>query len=147
MPSHTQLALAVGAAGFVFTSRAWLQWLHRFNPETGLILKNIMILLFILGLHFIDKSVGFHRQALGLFMIYVAFTMVFDYQSEWIEDAEADNVERQTVDGAVYHRMKNTIGLNPDMARIVTFVIVPFLLVLFGSWFVRDGQVISFENT
>ena len=147
MPSHLELAGAIGLAGFVFTSRAWLQWLHKFNPEIGLILKNVMILLFILGLHLIDKKVGFHRQALGLFMIYIAFTMVFDYQSEWIEDAEADNVERQTVDGAVYHRVKNTLKFNPDVARIITFVIVPFLLVLFGSWFIKDGQFINFENT
>ena len=147
MPTHIQLAAAIGLAGFVFTSRAWLRWLHNFNPETGLVLKNLIILLFILGLHVIDKKVGFHSQALGLFLIYVAFTIVFDYQSEWIEDAEADNIERQTVDGVVYHRMKNTLGLNPDAARLITFVIVPFLLVLFGSWFVRDGQLIRFENT
>lgn len=146
MPTHTQLALAIGVAGFVFTSRSWLRWLHKFNPEIGLILKNVMIVLFILGLHFIDKKVGFHRQAIGIFMIYVAFTMVFDYQSEWIEDAEADNVERQTVDGAVYHRIKNTLKFDPDVARIITFVIVPFLLVLFGSRFINDGQDIKFEN-
>ena len=73
--------------------------------------------------------------------------MVFDYQSEWIEDAEADNVERQTVDGAVYHRVKNTLKFNPDVARIITFVIVPFMLVLIGSWFIKDGQLINFENT
>jgi hypothetical protein len=81
-----------------------------------------------------------HQQALGFLLVYVSFSMIFNYQSEWITDSGAENVERQTPDGAVYHRVRN-LGLNPDAARIVTFVIVPFVLFLVGSQFIKRGKL------
>lgn len=144
--SHIKLAGAIALAGFVFTSRAWLQWMHTLGPEAGLFFKNLIIFLIILGLHVIDRSVNFHRQAAGIFLIYLAFIMIFDYQSEWIKDAHAENVEKQTIDGAVYHRAKNSLNLDPEFARLVSFVIIPFFLVLFGSWLMRDGQLINLDT-
>ena len=144
--SHVKLAGAIALAGLVFTSRAWLQWMHTLGPELGLFVKNLIIFIIILGLHAIDRSVNFHRQAAGIFLVYLAFVMIFNYQSEWIKDARADNVEKQTIDGAVYNRAKHSLNLDPEFARLVTFVIVPFLLVLFGSRLMRDGQLINLDT-
>lgn len=99
-----------------------------------------MVAIFILA--WADPTLRFksRHQALGVLLVYVAFNIIFNYQSGWISDAGASNVERQTPDGAVYHRARTNLNLNPDLARLVTFVIVPFAMVLGGSKLLRNGQ-------
>lgn len=142
---HMKLALAVALIGFVFTSRQWLQILHGLGPETGMIVKQFSILIAIFILAWSDPTLRFksHHQALGVLLVYVAFNIIFNYQSGWISDAGAANVELQTPDGAVYHRSRTNLNLNPEMARLVTFVIVPFVMVLGGSRLLRIGQNLS----
>lgn len=137
-----RLALAVAFIGFVFTSRQWLQILQNMSPETGMIVKQISILVAIFILAWADPTLRFksHHQALGVLLVYVAFNIIFNYQSGWISDAGASNVERQTPDGAVYHRSRTNLNLNPELARLVTFVFVPFAMVLGGSRLLRNGQ-------
>jgi hypothetical protein len=129
---HLRLASAIAAAGFIFTSRPWLQFLNRQSPEGGLLIKNIVIFLTVFSLHYVDGLVGPpHRQALGLLLVYTAFSMIFDYQSRWISEAGAENVGKQTSDGATYERAR--MFFSPDVSRLVTFVLVPFLFILVGS--------------
>jgi hypothetical protein len=138
--NHTRLTLVIAVIGFVFTSRPWLQWLNTLSPEGGLLVKNVVAFLCIYAIHFTDGLVARpHIQALGTLMLYTAFMMIFNYQSEWIADIHAHNVEKQTPDGAMYHRARN-FGLMPDAARIVTFVVVPTLLIFIGSR-IRDQRV------
>lgn len=129
-----ELALAVATAGFIFTSRPWLRWLNTLSPEVGLLIKNSLIFLIVYALH---VSIGGvqkpHFQALGILFIYISFTLVFNYQSRWIDEAGAPDVQKQTPDGATYERMRETLGLSPDTARIAAFVVVPFILVFVGS--------------
>lgn len=129
---HLKLASAIAAVGFVFTSRPWLQFLNRQSPETGLLIKNIVIFSTVFGLHYVDCLVGTpHRQALGFLLVYTAFNMIFNYQSRWISEAGAENVEKQTPDGSTYERARRF--LSPEASRLVTFVLVPFLFILIGS--------------
>jgi hypothetical protein len=131
---HVRLAGAVALTGLVFTSRTWLGWINTLGPEAGLIVKNIIIFIVIYILNAIDDVVGPpRRQALGYLLMFMAFNIIFNYQSGWIEDIGAENVERQTPDGAIYHRVRG-VGLAPDAARIVTFVVVPFILFVIGSF-------------
>ncbi len=142
---HLRLATVMGLAGLVFTSRPWLNFLRKFSPEVGLIIKYISIVVTILLLDLSDPTIRItkSKQALGAVFIALAFLMIFNYQSEWVEEAGADKVEIQTPDGAVYHRARKNLGLKPGWARLVTFVLVPFILVLFGSKFIRNGQKIN----
>ena len=142
---HLKLALAIAFIGFVFTSRQWLQVLQKLSPETGMIAKQLSILVAIFILAWADPTLRFkrHHQAIGVLLVYVAFNIIFNYQSEWISDVGASNVERQTPDGAVYHRSRTNLNLNPELARLVTFVIVPFAMVLGGSRLIRNGQNLS----
>jgi len=135
MHQRVRLASAIAAAGFIFTSRPWLRWLNTLSPEMGLLVKNVIIFLIVYGLHvFVDGGVRPpHVQALGLLLIYTAFTLVFNYQSRWIEEAGTPEVEKQTADGAIYERARTTLGMSPDTARLVTFVAVPFVLVFVGT--------------
>ena len=129
-----RLATAVATAGFIFTSRPWLRWLNTLSPEMGLLVKNVIIFSIVYGLHVFVGGVGTpHVQALGILLVYTGFTLVFNYQSRWIEEAGASEVEKQTPDGAMYERARTTLGMSPDAARILAFVVAPFILVLIGS--------------
>lgn len=143
---HLKLALLIAASGLLFTSRAWLNFLHKFEPETGLLLKNVVVLFLIFIMHVIDPSVSVpHNRAVGIFLIYMAFMMIFNYQSDWIKESGSSNVEDQTVDGAVYHRARTTFNLNPEMSRLITFVLVPFVLVFVGSRLMNNGQKVRLD--
>ena len=132
--NHLRLALTIAVIGFLFTSKPWLQWLNTLSPEGGLLVKNIVAFLSIYALHFTDGVVAQpHLQAFGILMMYTAFMMIFNYQSDWIKETHSHNVEQQTPDGAVYHRSRTVLGMSPEAARFITFVIVPFVLVYSGS--------------
>jgi hypothetical protein len=133
--------------GFIFTSKTWLQWLHTFNPEAGLVIKHVAILLSIMMLNFADPSIKLEYKtgALGIFLVYMAFMIIFNYQSKWVEESRSSNVQDQTPDGALYVRARTNLNLNPDLARLVTFVLVPFVLVFTGSRLLRRGQKLNLE--
>jgi hypothetical protein len=142
---HVKLAGAVALAGLLFTSRTWIGWINTLGPEAGLIVKNLVIFIVIYVLNAVDGVVGPpRRQALGYLMMFMAFNIIFNYQSGWIEDLGAENVERQTPDGAIYHRVRGA-GLGPDAARIVTFVLAPFLLFMAGSFVLKRGQKLNLD--
>ena len=138
---HLKLASLFSFSGFIFTSRPWLNFLNKFEPEKGLLIKNAVALLLIFLMHLVDPSVALpHRQAIGVFLIYIAFMMIFNYQSDWIQESGSENVGDQAVDGVVYHRARTTLNLSPELSRLITFVLVPFVLVFFGSKILRNGQ-------
>jgi hypothetical protein len=144
---HIRLAAVIALLGFVFTSRPWLQWLHTLGPEVGLFVKHVTILLSIFVLSNVDSRIKFvhHGQAVGVLLMYVAFVMIFNYQSGWIQDANAANVGDQTIDGAIYHRSRETLKLSPEMSRLLTFVVIPFVLVLVGSRLVNTRRNVNID--
>lgn len=142
---HWKLALAFAFAGYIFTSKLWLGVLHSLGPEQGLVVKWVAILGSIFLIDFVDPTLKLEHktQALGVVMVLAAFNIIFNYQSDWIDESGSENVQVQTPDGALYRRARTNLGLGPDMARIVTFVLVPFALVLGGSKLVRNGTKIN----
>ena len=142
---HLRLAATFAILGFVFTSKQWLHFLNRYNPEMGLIIKHSVILLSIYILAWSDPYIKFvqHHQAVGVLLLYMTFVLIFNYQSQWIEDVKAENVEEQTFDGVIYHRSKQILNVEPQTARIVSFVIIPFILVIFGSKLIQHKQKIN----
>ena len=145
MVMHLKLALAFAIAGYIFTSKLWLRWLHSLGPEQGLAVKWVAILGSILLIDAVDPTLKLEHntQALGVVMVLAAFNIIFNYQSEWIDESGSGNVQIQTPDGALYHRARENLGLNPDVARILVFVLVPFALVLGGSKLVRNGAKLN----
>jgi hypothetical protein len=141
---HLRLALAFAVVGFVFTSKLWLSLLHTLGPEQGLIVKWIAILSVVFFLDYADPTLKIEHktQAIGVIMVLGAFNIIFNYQSEWIVESGAENIEIQSPDGALYHRARN-MNLSPDVARILVFTVVPFILVLVGSKFIRNGRKLN----
>lgn len=143
---HLKLAAAFGVVGFLFTSRPWLNWLNTLTPELGLLIKSILVFGIIAALQGIDGLIKLsNSQTLGVVLVYTAFVMIFNYQSKWIEESDSPNVELQTADGVVYHRTRNLFNLEPEMARLVTFVVVPVIMVLIGTAFMRKGQNVNLD--
>jgi hypothetical protein len=142
---HWKLATAFALAGYIFTSKSWLRWLHSLGPEQGLAVKWVAILGSIILIDMVDPTLKLEHktQALGVVMILASFNIIFNYQSEWIDESGSGNVQIQTPDGAIYHRSRTNLNLNPEMARLVTFVLVPFALVLGGSKLVRNGTKLN----
>jgi len=139
---HLKLALGFLILGFIFTHKAWLNWLASLPIETGLLVKQAIILAVIYNLHYIDPSVRPYRvYGIGVYLVYLAFQIIFNYQSKWMIESGSDRVEDQTPDGVLYHRVRAVT--DPETARLFTFVLVPFVLVIFGSKFIRNGQKLN----
>lgn len=62
---HLRLAATFAILGFVFTSKQWLQFLNKYNPETGLIIKHSVILLSIYILAWSDPYIKFCPSSPG----------------------------------------------------------------------------------
>lgn len=144
---HLRLALAFACVGLVFTSRQWLRWLHSLGPEQGLLVKWIAIFATIFLLDYADPTLKLEHktQAIGIVMVLAAFNMIFNYQNEWIDESGSENVQVQTPDGALYRRARQTLGLSPEFARVLVFVLVPFILVFFGSRLIRNGTKLNLK--
>ena len=147
MHAHVRLAFAFALVGFVFTSKTWFGILSRLGPEMGLALKYASIVATIFLISRVDPSLKFgsSNQKVGAVLVALAFLLVFNYQSEWIEDSGSEHISVQTPDGAIYRRVREITGLSPEMTRLVTFVAVPFLLVLGGSKLIRNGQKLNLD--
>jgi ABC-type branched-subunit amino acid transport system permease subunit len=147
MVLHLRLAAAFALVGFIFTSKLWLRWLHGLGPEHGLAVKWVAILGAILLLDWADPTLKLEHktQALGVIMVLAAFNMIFNYQSEWIDESGSGNVQVQTPDGALYRRARTILGLDPELARLFVFVLVPFILVFFGSRLIRNGTKLNLD--
>ena len=101
----------------------------------------------IIIINYLDTSIKLEYKtgALGIFLVYMAFMIIFNYQSKWVEEAGSSNVQDQTPDGVLYLRSRTNLNLNPEVARIVTFVLVPFVLAFIGSRLLRRGQKLNLE--
>lgn len=138
--SHLKLVFAFLVIGYIFTHKLWLNWLARLSPEMGLVVKQVIIAALIYNLHHLDGSVRpAHVWTLGVYLIYLAFQIIFNYQSKWIRESGSDPVDEQTPDGVLYHNARHLTD-NMELARILTFVVVPALLVFAGGHVLRRGQ-------
>ena len=133
--AQVKLALSVAFVGFVFTSQTWLNFLGTLGPEVGLVVKGAAILLSVLFIDKIDPSIHLiHQQyrPIDIILVYGALALIFGYSSKWVKDSGSHHVTEQTVDGAVYDRVQKETKLDPQKTRLVTFVLLPFMMVLLG---------------
>lgn len=104
------------------------------------------------------------RQTLGEVMIIFAYFVIVDWESAWVQDVVAEdrkrrgvpvhtsddksttlgnqalecpNVYLQAEDGAVYYLMNTYVSANKEVARILSFVVVPAVLAFVGLYLTR----------
>jgi len=104
------------------------------------------------------------RQTLGEVLIIFAFFVIVDWESGWVQDVVAEdrtrrgvpahtsadtsttlgnqalecpNVYLQAEDGAVYYLMNTYVSSNKEVARLLSFVVVPAVLALAGLYLTR----------
>ena len=80
-------------------------------------------------------------------MIVFAFFIIVDQESEWVayvvgqQEGDYPVVYTQAEDGAVYYLWNTYVTKNPEVARILTFVVTPAILVSLGLYLTGGVQV------
>ena len=145
------LAIIFAIMGFLLTTKSWLLFLNGLSPIQGLIVYYVIMYssLFILsqlGLIIWKFNIKSPLQVLGATMIVFAFFIVVDWESQYVQyitNADmsgASAVFYQSEDGATFYLWNTVLGIsNIDVARLLTYVFTPFVLVLTGAVFVSKG--------
>jgi hypothetical protein len=87
-------------------------------------------------------------QVFGALLITMAFFITVDWESPWVQyvtgraGADVSNVLYQSEDGAFWY-LWSSITSNPEILRILTYVVTPFILTLIGVILVRKAQLLG----
>lgn len=135
--------LILGLLGFVFSSRTWILFLNSHSPPVGLIFYYMILFITILflqhiGLIIAEMPFDSMGHAIGTLLIIFSFFIVFNWESLYINqvtkhpDMDVSNVYLQSEDGAVYYVWYNMMNLHVEHARLMTYVVTPFILSTLG---------------
>ena len=136
--------------GYVFSSRRFILFLNELNPLQGLLFYYIQLFVVLELLQYFGLVIGGVRltttmQTLGELMIVFAFFILVNQESSWVanvtEKKDFPVIYTQSEDGAVYHFWSTYVTKNPDVARLLTFVVTPVVLVSLGLYLTGGAQV------
>ena len=94
-------------------------------------------------------------QVLGVMLIIFSFFIIFDWESCYVDDVVYDKKKSEIVcgkvsniylgseDGAVYYLMVKLTNGNIALSRILTFVVVPFILTFLGILLIQRKLTIE----
>ena len=140
------LPIVFAIIGYLFTTDKMILLMDSLSPPQGLlfyysILFLVITILQYFGLVIGDVKMNSVQQTLGEMLILFAFFIIVDFESRYIQWVVDDNrtekssnctgVYLQSEDGATYDIINRWIN-NPRSSRIITFVVIPFLLTLIG---------------
>lgn len=151
-----QLILKTAAAfalmGYLFSSRKFILFLNAQNPFQGLLFYYLQLFVTLEILQYFGLVIGGIRmtslaQTIGELLIVFAFFIIVDQESEWVayvvgqQEGDYPVVYTQAEDGAVYYLWNTYVTKNPEVARILTFVVTPAILVSLGLYLTGGVQV------
>jgi len=143
------LPIILSILGYLFTTDFVITFLNNLNPFQGLIYYYTQLFIVISILQYFGLVIGDLRitngwQTFGELCIIFAFFIVVNNESGYIQyivdksnniDNERNNncsqVYSQSEDGATYYLLSKFIK-NHNILRILTFVVVPFILSYIG---------------
>ena len=140
------LAVAFALMGFFLTLKGFVVWLSGLNPLEGLVVYYIILysaiyVLSKLGLVIFGLRIEKPLQILGLGMITFAFFMIVNWESEYVNlvtvgsSVGVSQAYWGSEDGATFYFVYHILGIKAlAVARLITFVLVPFLLALGGGF-------------
>lgn len=140
-------AVLLGMLGFFITTSKYINFLNGLNPPYGYFLNLIGFYVIILvasylGLTFIGFKLDKWYNAFGLFFITYAILLVTSLNSPYANLKLYDSVNGisqiyfQSADGAVWY-LWDKIFNKVWLLRILTYIFTPFVLTLFGAFFVK----------
>lgn len=148
-------AATFGVLGYLFSSRSFILFLNRLNPFQGLLFYYLQLFVTLELLQYFGLVIGGVKmtslfQTLGELFIIFAFFILVDQESAWVayvvgqeEGKKKDYpvVYTQAEDGAVYYLWSTYVTKDPDMARFLTFVLTPIVLVSIGLYLTGGAKV------
>lgn len=144
------LAFAFGVIGFAVTTREAIMAMNSTDPIIGLlgyyaILYSTLFLLAHFGLVIYKFNIKSPTQTLGLLLITFSFFIIFDWTSCYINTVVHGSctgispVYFSSEDGATYYFWDTVMRINnPEISRLLTYSLTPFLLVMIGSTMVSQ---------
>ncbi|OIP20532.1 hypothetical protein AUJ91_01110 [archaeon CG2_30_31_98] len=148
------LAVIIVVFGFLFSTKEFLLFLNTLNPIYGFMLYYFILFLVLFvfskfGFVIMNVKIQNIVQVIGSTMIAFAFFIVVGWESAYVQYitlgsyGEISNIFLQSEDGAVWYFWYNIIGIvNIELARLLTFVITPFVLVIVGGLLVTKRKLL-----
>lgn len=148
-------AAAFALLGYIFSSRQLILFLNSMNPFQGLLFYYLQLFVTLEVLQWFGLVVGGVRmtsltQTLGELLMVFAFFIIVDQESAWVAYVVGENegkkkdypvVYTQAEDGAVYYLWSTYVTSDPEVARMLTFVVTPAVLVAIGLFITGGTRV------
>ncbi len=138
--------------GFIFSSRKWILFLDKQSPAGNLVIYYTIIAIVLrilqnLGLVLGGQIQSNWTQLLGELLIVFSFFVIVNWESCYITEVvtgeetscgkEVSNIYLGSEDGALYYLLSQ-ITTNISLKRWLTFIIIPFILTLIGSFLITE---------
>ena len=146
------LAVAFAVIGFVFSLREVVIGLSSLSPVEGLVVYYIILyaslyVLSRLGLTIFGLKIERPLQILGLGLVTFAFFILVNWESGYVNlvvynsETNLSQLYCASEDGALWWVFYDVLGIKDlEIARLLTYVLMPFLLALAGG-FLLEQQV------
>lgn len=146
MKIDLRLPIVFAALGFLFSSRTWIKHLDALSPISGLIIYYIILTTVVLLLEYFGLIVAGIKfdslsHTIGTMLIIFSFFIIVSWESCYVNTitkGDCDGVSTvylQSEDGATYY-FWSLFTSNIELARILTYVITPFVLTLAGQFLI-----------
>jgi len=140
--------------GFLITTKPSLQFFSKLTPLEGLLVYYFITYLALMMLQRVGLTIGkmefnTHLHTIGSMLIIFAFLTVFGLNSKFIVLFEEQDKETamekgtaitmQSEDGGLFFIWEKLLNGNMELARIMTYVVSPFILVTVGIQLIYGG--------
>jgi hypothetical protein len=150
-----KLAVLIGIAGYLFSSRTWLFFMNGLNPIEGTIVYYVIVYAGLYGLAKLGLSLfGFKistlAQTFGLLMLNFAFHVTTNWADPWVQYVTTGSLVgmsnvlvNNSEDGLVWYVVYTLGGItNLLWTRLLTFVVVPFLISIVALYLIKGKPVL-----
>ena len=144
------LPCAFALIGYLFTTKKMILFLNTLTPFQGLLFYYFQLFTIINVLQCFGLVIGSYKmttisQSIGELLIIFSFFIIVNFESyfvQWSVDSNTKKDENkskncttiylQSEDGATYDLVDGYLN-NPPLSRIITFIVVPFVLTFLGT--------------
>ena len=150
-----KLAVLIGIGGYFFNSRTWLLFMNGLNPIEGTVVYYVIVyaglyVLAKLGLSIFGFKISTADQTFGLLMLNFAFHVTTNWADPWVQYVTTGSLVgmsnvlvNNSEDGLVWYVVYTLGGVtNLFLARVLTFVVIPFLISIVALYLIKGKPVL-----